>query len=438
MSPETNRFVLRSSWVIAGALWAVSLWMWFDIRDAAAPPPAPVSPPPAAAVEPTRSESADDKPEPVFVAERPRPAARADAPTPARSKAVCGLEPAAGRVGTETEIQAFIDEQRRLGHARVAAALQQRGDAASQALHALLDVLRGLQAEPLDCEPGAHCSARLQAAVLASYQRAPQPVDALLQMAQSSTEPLLVQTALLVCDAQRAVPKGCAGLSPRRLTQLDPDNAAAWLELAAREGAAADEALYRASLAPRWDSYIGRAIVQADEAMPGDLSPLQRYLVITEAMSALQAFGYNGAFVAARLCGESALRDANRAQVCERLARTLVERGRDMMDVSLGLGIAARLPALNESLLPARERHRARTEVLAMQAPMDAAASCEVLRQQLQTVRDMQRSGEVAYAQRAVERSGLSVAELARRAEARTAPAAGAASAVAAAPPLAR
>jgi len=436
MSPETNRFVLRSSWVIAGALWAVSLWMWFDIRDAAAPPP-PVSPP-QAAVEPARTESADDKPEPVLAAERPRPAARVDPPAPTRSKAVCGLDPAAGRVSTDAEIQAFVDEQRRLGHARVAAALEQRGDAAAQALRALLDVLRGLQAEPLDCEPGANCSARLQAAVLASYQRAPQPVDALLQLAQSSNEPLIVQTALMVCDAQRAVPKGCAGLSPRRLTQLDPDNAAAWLELAARESAAADEALYRASLATRWDSYVGRAIVQADEALPGDLSPLQRYLVVTEAMSTLHAFGYNGGFVAARLCGESPVRDTNRAQVCERLARTLIERGRDMMDVSLGLGIAARLPALNESMLAVRERHRARTEVLAMQAPMVATASCEVLRQQLQTVRDMQRSGEVAYAQRAVERSGQSVAELARRAEARTAPAAGAASAVAVAPPATR
>lgn len=437
MSPETNRFVLRSSWVIAGALWAVSLWMWFDIRDAAAPPAA-TSPPQAAARVALPNEAADDKSEEVLAAERPRPAARADTPAPLRSRAVCGLEPVAGRASTEAEIQAFIDEQRRLGHARVASALEQRGDAASQSLRALLDVLRGLQAEPLDCEPGAHCSARLQAAVLASYQRAPQPVDALLQLAQGSTEPLIMQTALLVCDAQRAVPKGCAGLSPRRLTQLDPDNAAAWLELAAREPAAADEALYRASLATRWDNYAGRVIVQADEAMPGDLTPLQRYLVVSEAMSTLHAFGYSGAFVASRLCGEAPVRDANRAQVCERLARTLVERGRDMIDVSLGLGIAARLPALNDALISARERHRARTEVLAAQAPMEAAASCEVLRQQLQTVREMQRGGEVAYAQRAVERSGLSVAELARRAEARAAPAAGAASAVAAAPAGAR
>ena len=273
MSPETNRFVLRSSWVIAGALWAVSLWMWFDIRDAAAPPAA-TSPPQAAARVALPNEAADDKSEEVLAAERPRPAARADTPAPLRSRAVCGLEPVAGRASTEAEIQAFIDEQRRLGHARVASALEQRGDAASQSLRALLDVLRGLQAEPLDCEPGAHCSARLQAAVLASYQRAPQPVDALLQLAQGSTEPLIMQTALLVCDAQRAVPKGCAGLSPRRLTQLDPDNAAAWLELAAREPAAADEALYRASLATRWDNYAGRVIVQADEAMPGDLTPL--------------------------------------------------------------------------------------------------------------------------------------------------------------------
>ncbi|MFO1219357.1 MAG: hypothetical protein U1E89_13395 [Burkholderiaceae bacterium] len=435
MRPETNRFVLRASWVIAAALWAAALWMWFDIREATRPQP-PASPPLAAGASDT-AEVAETKPEPVFARERPRPGPPpAEAARPAR--AVCGLEPPPGRAPTDAEIQAFVEQQGGLGHDRAVAALERRNDAASLMLRALLEVVHGLRAEPLACEGGADCSARLGAAVIDAYQRAPQAIDALLLQAQGSSEPLLVQTALLVCDAQRGAPKGCAGLSPRRLTQIDADNAAAWLELAAREGAAADEALYRASLASRWDSRWGQAIVQADEALPAELSPLQRFAVIHDVTTALHAYGQGAVFVAARLCGDAAVRDANRAQVCERLARTMVERGHDMLEVGVGLGIARRLPALNEALQAARERHRARTEVLAAQAAFEPAAPCDTLRQQLQAVRDMQRGGEVAYAQRAVERSGVGVAELARRAEARAATGAAAASAVATAPPATR
>lgn len=438
MRPEANQFVLRAAWSIAAALWAAALWMWFDIREATVAPAA-VSPP-LAADSVTLPTADADKPEPVLSPERVRPMAAAASAVWRQPQLVCGLESKAGMAPTEEEQQSFVEQQTRIGRERALRALQARGDAGAEAVAALLQLGAALRNEPADCQVGADCNAKLLASLQSAYQQSPQASDRLLQRAQDTDDPFVVQVALLVCDGQRNVPRGCAALSPRRLTQIDPANAAAWLELAAREAGAAEEAIHRAGLAARYDAYWGRTFVAADEALPADLSPLQRYVVINELSSVVGAFGLGSAFSASRLCSEAAVRDANRVQACERLARVMVERGRDMIERSVGLGIAARLPGTGEAWREARNRHRAGVQALTMEHPGSTVLDCGTIDQALGKIRETQRFGESAYAQRAIDRSGLSVGELVRRADAANAAfaASAASAATAASAPLKR
>jgi hypothetical protein len=331
---------------------------------------------------------------------------------------VCGLDASAGASAPEAEEAEFLERQGRLGAQRAVAVLNTRGDAASKALAAILQIGEASRVPVPDCQPGADCQARHKAAVLNAYQQAPQASDQVLEQARTSDDPFVVRLGLMVCDLQLGAPKACAALSPRRLVQLDPDNAAAWLELAAREPAAADEALFRASQATRYDSTWSLPASRVEVALPADMPTLQKLSVIDQTQNAITAIALSPAFTAARLCSDTAVRDANRAQLCERVAQHLVQRGRDLADVSVGHAIATRLPGAGPAARDARDRHRAAMEWLHGEAP-SGAWSCEALEQRMRQFRDMQRQGEAAYAQRGIERSGMAVADLLRRADAR-------------------
>jgi hypothetical protein len=422
MRPEANRLALRAAWAIAVALWAVALWMWFDIRGATvAPPPAAV-----AAASPA-------KPPPVFVAERQRPtpvdrpAMAASAP-PARAlpQAVCGFDTPSGAAPSESEVEAYLARQRQAGLQRAIDALQARGGVQPLAMALLLEVSRiREQAEQrmpvVACQPGADCDAKRKGLVDSAYVQAPLASDRLLELARNGDDPWVVQLGLLACDLQFNAPKGCSALSPRRLTQLDPDNAAAWLELATRETSGQDEALFRASQASRYDSRWGQLAARIDEAMPPDMPALQRLTVVEHASGLMSAYGVSGSLTANRYCSDAAVRDANRAQLCNQLARTMVQRSPGSLDMMLGHAIGARLG------WPAEQRHALRDAVQAASVlttkatPGDAPYACAAVDAQLKQLHEAQRAGELVAAQRAIERSGLSVAELLGRTDARPA-----------------
>lgn len=424
MRPEANRLALRAAWVIAVALWAVALWMWFDIRGATVvPPPAAVAAAPPA------------KPPPVFVAERQRPApvdrpavVASAPPAPARAlpQAVCGFDTPTGAAPSETEIDAFLARQRQAGLQRAIDALQARGGVQPLAMALLLEVSRNReQAEQrtpvVACQPGADCDAKRKGLVDSAYVQAPLPSDRLLELARNGDDPWVVQLGLLACDLQFNAPKGCSALSPRRLTQLDPDNAAAWLELATREASGQDEALFRASQASRYDSRWGQLAARIDEAMPPDMPALQRLTVVEHAIGLMSAYGVSGSLTANRYCSDAAVRDANRAQLCDQLARTMVQRSPGSLDVLLGHAIGARLGWPAEQRQALRDAVQAASVLTTKATPGDAPYACAAVDAQLKQFHETQRSGELVAAQRAIERSGLSVAELLGRADARPA-----------------
>lgn len=413
--PASRRWLLHVAWLIAVTLWAGALWMWFDIRDATRSLPLH-----AAAQTPRVAESG--KPEPVFVGERRRPrqaatsnAAPSDDTAAAHASrvgepAVCGLDGAAGAVDADT----YLAAERERANERAIASLQARGDDASRAAAWTIEIARRIAdaVAAVDCSAaGSDCDARLRAGLDAASQASSGSSDRLLDLARSTGEAWIVQLALQACDQQIGAPKACAALSPRRLPALDADNAAAWLELAAREPAAADEAIFRASLAPRYDTRAHDLAARVDAALPPDTPPLQRWLAIERASAIGGRAAVAPAGVASRYCSETSARDPNRAQVCERIARRLAGVGHDGIDVLVGYAIGARLGWPDEARQAVRQQLRAGAEAQRLQlgaAPM----SCAAIESQLALWRDARRVGETTAARHAIERSGRPLTEL--------------------------
>lgn len=416
MRPEANWLALRAAWLIAMALWGVAMWMWFDIRDATVRAPVVVL-----------AASAPSLPEPVFVPERARALARVEPATasPAASSlprkpgdgVLCGVDNATSP--SEADVEAQLAQQRQSATQRAIDALATRGDAASSSVAGLLEVARKREQTdrtPIaDCRPGADCEARMKANADSAYVQAPQASDRLLEAARSSDDPWIVQLGLLACDLQFGAPKACAGLSPRRLSTLDPDNAAAWLELAARDPSAADEALFRASQASRYDTRASQLAARIDDVLPAGTPPLQRQLVIEQALALTGTYAVSASGAAARHCSEAAVRDANRAQVCERLAR-LLTRARDSQDALVGHAIGARLGWPDDARQALRDEVRAGGEAMRL-ALGDAPHGCAAVEQQLAFWRDALRVGDLDATRAAIERSGQSQAALLARSD---------------------
>ncbi len=117
----------------------------------------------------------------------------------------------------------------------------------------------------------------------------------------------------------------CASLGTRRWSLQEPDNAAAWLELAARDPQAVDEALFRAAKASRFDGQRGRLAAWVLQATPEQLPAMQRYAAWQRSDELERAADARTLAAAARACSDAARRDANRDQLCDGAARWLAQ-----------------------------------------------------------------------------------------------------------------
>jgi hypothetical protein len=150
----------------------------------------------------------------------------------------------------------------------------------------------------------------------------------LATLAAGSTDPrvmMLARDECAVLTADAAPSPHCQALGARRLVAIDRDNAVAWLALAAEEPAALDEALYQASLARRWEDYAtaSRGFIERVDAKGG-----LRSMVVVQSLLAVPALRHvEGQQIVIKHCSTTPLAgDANRQQLCEKVARTLHER----------------------------------------------------------------------------------------------------------------
>jgi len=332
LRPHIALWGLRGAWALALALWALALVPWFKAPPAQ--PPAAgttASPRSAAAILAPASEGH----EPVAPIIEPRDAALASAaasaeppamPSGERDEWVCGLNDgnvsAAGDVPTAASKASHWSRQAGQGLLLAFDALRTRADATSQAAAWWLRVLlarEGGAATSGTCAPGA--SAADCAAATAAVPPLAAAVDALAQLAQASNDAWVQQVAQRACDGIASA--ACASLGTRRWSTLQPDNAAAWLELAARDAQSVDEALYRSGKSSQFDAPRGRLTAQVLQATPEQAPAMQRFAAWQRADELERASDARTAAAAMRVCSDAARRDANRDQLCEANARWL-------------------------------------------------------------------------------------------------------------------
>jgi hypothetical protein len=118
--------------------------------------------------------------------------------------------------------------------------------------------------------------------------------DELARSAVDSIDPALYSMAMRACrpDAQGRVRGACQLLSLQRWAALDADNGAVWLEVAGDavnrgQRAEVEQALYRASIASRWDVRWGLLRALVDRALPTSVPGWQR-AVLTIALHGAQ------------------------------------------------------------------------------------------------------------------------------------------------------
>ncbi len=190
----------------------------------------------------------------------------------------------------------------------------------------------------------------------------------------------------------------CALLSVGQWARLDADNALPWLFVlgqvrAGKDDAALNEALFRIGSAARIEDRLfavpGLIVARAgpsDVDVAGALDLTVGAIGMASAQSApLQSL--------LQACSGKALDDANRRQVCEAVATTLVERSDSLLLGQIGIGIGRRLGWPDERMNAFRGENGA---YMASSATFGLSnPGCDGVRRDLQRIRRTAALGEV-------------------------------------------
>jgi len=186
-------------------------------------------------------------------------------------------------------------------------------------------------------------------------------VEQLARIAMRSQDPFVYGLAELACRRPgRAPAPACQMIGAEQWSRIDARNAVPWLQRAAdaraRGDAAAEaEAMYRASIATKSDTHWGAVPSLVAQALPADMPLAGRTVVIAEAWLLQSLVAPFDLYRVMPYCSAEAVRDGNRLQVCDALARVLVDHGRSALDGTIGRRIGelagwppARIDALRE------------------------------------------------------------------------------------------
>jgi hypothetical protein len=252
-------------------------------------------------------------------------------------------------------------------------------------------------------------------ATRAQAERVAPLLTELANLAAASTDPrvmMLARDECAVLTADAATSPHCQALTARRLVALDRDNAVAWLALAAEEPAAIDEAMYQASLAQRWDDYAmaSRRFVERVDAKGG-----LRSLVVVQSLMAIPAIrSVEGQQLVMRHCSAQPVAgDANRHQLCEKVAESLHSRSTSVTGLVTAGVVAKALGSTNAQAW--QEQSRLLNHVLLAQSLDEAAQTRDAQDCTFGMPRDLllrsANEGEVPALRALIQASGQSEAQ---------------------------
>lgn len=193
-----------------------------------------------------------------------------------------------------------------------------------------------------ECYVDARCTS---AASAAEERASAADRQALIRSAQSTRDPTVYALAFLTCAgpyASRLIPE-CATVSAARWSQLDPANGAPWYYIAqdaaeTKDRAARDEALHRIASAPYVDFGHG-PILRLAGALEAEAKTDAQWLARFEStMGVWAALPLPNYSVFLQACGgRDEAQDANRRQLCHRVADALVERDPTLIGLMIGV-----------------------------------------------------------------------------------------------------
>jgi hypothetical protein len=349
---------------LLGGLLAGGLLLAWGLRE---PPPAPAelrAAPPAA---PPASS-------PVVLS-MPREAPRSAAAGPAPRRAAVSAAPVAvvaPPIAADPEPPLCAAPQQ--AASRWLAALQDSGDDATRAAGLLV---------ALD-DPAAPAELRTR----------------LVTLAAGSHDVRVIAWAQRACAGSDA--PACAALAPERWAEAEPDNAAAWLALAADarlDDAGRDAALHRAAEAPRLDSHMPALHRLAAAAEPAALEAAANAAEVRAALHrrvAAARADWRVTEALRRLCHAGLPADGGARGDCERLAERLATQGQSLPDLVQAVELA-RLFDADEARRTAWRDDAAALEALQAARFGDApGAGCVPPEGFADYVTDVGRVGEVA------------------------------------------
>lgn len=412
-----------AKWLLVGALAVVAgLAWWWAATPTAAPPVA------AAAVPGAAARASGPPVVPAASGPRALPAVTAAAahvaPEVATLECLASLSTlgrlraaVAGALADDSALRPLLatieteeDRARQAGAAVHAAAVQRLRASTNPATRAA-----GLQvaaAPRLSSQAGCQgddCTAALQVAL----QQTAAPLAMLATLAHGSTDARVYARAWAACHGAGQQPgdvPACSQLSAQRWAQLAPDTAAPWLVLAAQARSAGDvsgelNAMHRAAAAPNWRNPAGgllRLLLAETASEPA--GPLVRWHAEWDALSAeLQVAGL-GAPSPLRFCAPPL--DANRVQICTRLATRMLEAPEDLLQLAMAITMGERVGWPAEQLAARRRERDALTTAAAGQslalavpgsdAALNTAALCNDLAAMRQRLARWADGGELA------------------------------------------
>ena len=222
---------------------------------------------------------------------------------------------------------------------------------------------------------------------------------ALATMATSTTDPRIYALAFRTCAVSSEA--ACQALSARRWAALDPDNAVPWLFLLndaerARDLSGQQEAWFHIATAARFDERFYaplQPILAAAADSPDDQKAAGVLSVLGIGVAAAQPIAFGPLLQG---CRGEALADANRAQLCTRVADLLFDHSDAPNTRLIGAGITKRMTGDGRR----GDQVAAETQFWIANDPV-APQGCVELRRQLDVLHDLATHGSHgAYAAR--------------------------------------
>lgn len=248
-------------------------------------------------------------------------------------------------------------------------------------------------------------------------------VTQLVQLAINTADPAIYAQALHVCQNWGHEVAACNVIKVEQWARLEPDNMQPWLKLADRayerkDTAGLNEALFRASKAKVDRSYANLTVARLLPTGRGEVSGLELRSGVILGAGVAAAWVLPGLRSASDYCSAETVSDANRRQVCEALANTMVSHSESLVGMTVAARIGARLGWSSERVEAIRNQAKAlgafawSNQLGLPEAQAISAEDCDMYQRTASRLARTFEVGELVAARELALLRGLSVQEV--------------------------